>query len=106
MGIRKELGYVTKIYETVDLDEAAAMLTQGGWVIIAAAKGRNGYLFSLGYMNFSASNARGQEEEIRNPAHLDCPDHKDRTSQGSRGGRQSHLQIGPEKQKAHSIDLF
>lgn len=48
--IRPELQFVRKIYETTDIDEAAAMINQGGWVIIAAAKGKDGYLFSLGYM--------------------------------------------------------
>ena len=48
--IRPELQVVRKIYETTDIDEAAAMINQGGWVIIAAAKGKDGYLFSLGYM--------------------------------------------------------
>lgn len=51
---RPELRSVTKIHETRDIDEAAAMLNQGGWVIIAIAKGEDGYLFSLGYMEISS----------------------------------------------------
>ena len=51
--IRPELGLVTKNHETSDIDDAAAMLNQGGWVIIAAAKGEDGYLFSLGYMEIN-----------------------------------------------------
>lgn len=42
------LSFVTKVYETTSLEEAAAMLNKGGWVIIAAAKQKNGYLFALG----------------------------------------------------------
>ncbi len=57
MKIRQELGLVTKIYETKDLSEAAAMLTQGGWVIIAAAKQEKEYLFSLGYMEVTLPQA-------------------------------------------------
>ena len=48
MKIRRGLDFVTKVYETDSLDEAAAMLAQGGWVIIAAVKQKSGYLFSLG----------------------------------------------------------
>ena len=44
------LRFVSKIHETADIDEAAAMMDRGNWVIIAAAKGENGYLFSLGYV--------------------------------------------------------
>ena len=50
MKIRKELMFVKRVYETKDLDEAAAMVNQGGWVIIAVVKQSDGYLFSLGYM--------------------------------------------------------
>lgn len=55
MKIRAELSFVKRVYETSNLDEAAAMLNQGGWVIIAAAKRGDGYLFSLGYMEVSPS---------------------------------------------------
>ena len=50
-GMRSKRGlfFVNKVYETTNLDEAAAMLTQGGWVIIAAVKQKDGYLFSLGF---------------------------------------------------------
>ena len=50
-GMRSKGGlyFVHKVYETTNLDEAAAMLTQGGWVIIAAVKQKDGYLFSLGF---------------------------------------------------------
>ena len=51
--IRPELKSVTKLHETRNIDEAAAMLNQGGWVIIAIAKGEDGYLFSLGYMEIN-----------------------------------------------------
>ena len=57
MNIRPEFSLITKIYETSNLDEAAAMLNQDGWVMIAAAKGRKGYLFSLGHMEFNDSRA-------------------------------------------------
>ncbi len=42
------LRFVSKVHETEDIDEAAAMMDRGNWVIIAAAKGEDGYLFSLG----------------------------------------------------------
>ena len=51
--IRPELKSITKLHETRNIDEAAAMLNQGGWVIIAIAKGEDGYLFSLGYMEIN-----------------------------------------------------
>lgn len=44
------LRFVSKVHETADIDEAAAMMDRGNWVIIAAAKGEDGYLFSLGYV--------------------------------------------------------
>lgn len=44
------LRFVSKVHETADIDEAAAMMDRGNWVIIAAAKGEAGYLFSLGYV--------------------------------------------------------
>lgn len=56
---RPELRFVTKVHETSDIDEAAAMLNQGGWVIIAAAKGKNGYLFSLGYLEINPNRISG-----------------------------------------------
>lgn len=56
---RPELRFVTKVHETSDIDEAAAMLNQGGWVIIAAAKGEDGYLFSLGYMEINPNHISG-----------------------------------------------
>ena len=56
---RPELRFVTKVHETSDIDEAAAMLNQGGWVIIAAAKGKNGYRFSLGYLEINPNRISG-----------------------------------------------
>lgn len=44
------LRFVSKVHETADIDEAAAMMDRENWVIIAAAKGEDGYLFSLGYV--------------------------------------------------------
>lgn len=99
MKVRRELSYVTRVYETMDLDEAAAMLTQGGWVITAAAKGKEGYLFSLGYMDFSASHMPARAGEIQNPVHQDCPDHRGRTSQVSKDDTQNRFHPVQEKRK-------
>ena len=97
MAIRKELGFVTKVYETIDLDEAAEMLTQDGWVMIAAAKGKDSYLFSLGYMDFSGSRVRDRATGIQSPAHSGCRDHRGRTSQVNKDDTQSRLQSAQEK---------
>ena len=43
------LYFVHKVYETTNLDEAAAMVTQSGWVIISAVEQKERDLFLLGF---------------------------------------------------------
>lgn len=53
MERRPELKLVAEVCETRSIEEAAEMMAQGGWVMIAAAKGAEEWLFSMGKLDIS-----------------------------------------------------
>lgn len=50
-----ELRLVKEVRETSDMEEAATLMAQSGWVMIAAWRNANGWRYSMGRLDVSPS---------------------------------------------------